>query len=85
MAVLSAPKTRTSYVELVAKVRSKGGDEGFVDRRGVARIRRGGGKVDVFFPDKVTRGTTTYRRRLFMAPFLSVLEKQDAVRARVAN
>jgi len=86
MSVVLTPKARTTTrtVKMVAEVTSNGIDEhGFVDRRGLSRIKRGVGKVEVYFEDRVLRGATYYKRRLFLAPFLSVISRVSIDGARV--
>ncbi len=60
-------------LKLAAKVRMKsGGDEGYVTRMGLLRLKRGGStKVDVYFPERKSRGYTFMSQRLFQAGFLS--------------
>ena len=60
-------------LKLAAKVRTKAnGDEGFVTRMGLLRLKRGGAtKVDVYFPERKSRGYTFMGQRLYHASFLS--------------
>lgn len=60
-------------LKLAAKVRTKAnGDEGYVTRMGLLRLKRGGNtKVDVYFPERQARGYTFMSQRMFLASFLS--------------
>ena len=60
-------------LKIAAKVRTKSdGSTGFVTRMGLLRLKRGGStKVDVYFPDRQTRGYTLMNQRLYLASFLS--------------
>lgn len=51
-------------LEVVAKVKTKKGAEGYVDRIGLARVRRNLGKVEVYFPERKARGYTFMRRAI---------------------
>ena len=61
-------------LKLAAKVKTKATDgaEGYVTRMGLLRLKRGGNtKVDVYFPERQSRGYTFMSQRMFQAGFLS--------------
>ena len=66
-------------LKLAAKVKTKSdGKEGFVTKIGYLRMKRSGSeKIDVFFAEKQARGFTFMARRVFLASFLSVVERID--------
>ncbi len=68
-------------LKLAAKVRTKAnGDEGYVTRMGLLRLKRGGNtKVDVYFPERQARGYTFMSQRMFLASFLSYGGKLELV------
>lgn len=74
-------------LKLAAKVKTKAdGKEGYVTRMGLLRMKRGGShKVDVYFPERKSRGYTFMAQRLYLAGFLSydglVTGQSDGVKA----
>jgi hypothetical protein len=66
-------------LKLAAKVKTKSdGKEGFVTKIGFLRMKRNPGeKIDVFFAEKQARGFTFMTRKVFLASFLTVVERID--------
>jgi len=66
-------------LKLAAKVKTKAkGDEGYVTRMGLLRLKRGGNtKVDVYFPERKARGYTFMNQRLYLASFLKFAGQYD--------
>jgi hypothetical protein len=60
---------------IAASVRARNIDDlGYVTRAGLSRMKRGNGKVEVFFPERQARGYTFMSRRIYMADFLTLVE-----------
>lgn len=61
-------------LKVAATVRTKKGDLGFITKADITRVRRGLGKVEVFFPERKTRGSVIMRRSVFLASFVEFVE-----------
>lgn len=66
-------------LEVVAQVRTKKGDLGYVTRIGLERVRRSLGKVEVYFPERQARGYTFMRRSVFLASFVELFDAEPAL------